>query len=400
MEGVNNFLEKKLKENPITFKNTSTKEEKTFDNIKKLGKFLETEKSYWENFSQGQLANPRAFFKQALVYFEQILLQINEADTNNVFNNLKNHINSHPNRIIFSNSAIGIFLSRQYKINIEQANAAYSVIIDKQIYQPGSANINHYTGNLEAIQFSGKYNIAEEQNRANEIYDSAIAKHLEQIKTIKEDYEFLKENFNNELYSITNLIGESKNKFDSNIKDYKSQFDSQIIEWTNKISDLEKSYSAHLMLEKPAQYWKALKVIYEKKGKNWTYWSLGITSVFILVLIIIFFTFPEWMKGDFKLDHAKGVIILTVLISIFSYLILTFVRFATSAFHLSRDAEERRQLTFFYLSLIKEGAIGDKDREIVLQSLFSRADTGLIKGDGSPTMPNGFGYLKEMISSK
>ena len=29
------------------------------------------------------------------------------------------------------------------------------------------------------------------------------------------------------------------------------------------------------------------------------------------------------------------------------------------------------------------------DREIILQSLFSRADTGLLKGDSSPTMPDG-----------
>lgn len=31
----------------------------------------------------------------------------------------------------------------------------------------------------------------------------------------------------------------------------------------------------------------------------------------------------------------------------------------------------------------------EKDREIILQSLFSRVDTGLLKGDSSPTMPDG-----------
>jgi hypothetical protein len=40
-----------------------------------------------------------------------------------------------------------------------------------------------------------------------------------------------------------------------------------------------------------------------------------------------------------------------------------------------------------YLALIKEKAIEPKEREIVLQALFSRADTGLLKTEGGPTMP-------------
>ena len=59
-----------------------------------------------------------------------------------------------------------------------------------------------------------------------------------------------------------------------------------------------------------------------------------------------------------------------------------------SSYHLQRDAEEREQLTHLYLSLINEGADLDTDsRSIVLQSLFSRVDSGLISGDSSPTMP-------------
>ena len=59
-----------------------------------------------------------------------------------------------------------------------------------------------------------------------------------------------------------------------------------------------------------------------------------------------------------------------------------------SSFHLARDAEERHTLTFFYLALLKDTEVKDKDRELILQSLFSRADTGLLKEDSSPTMPN------------
>lgn len=43
-----------------------------------------------------------------------------------------------------------------------------------------------------------------------------------------------------------------------------------------------------------------------------------------------------------------------------------------------------------YLQLVEgKPSVAEKDREIVLQSLFSRADTGLLKGDSSPSFPDG-----------
>jgi len=59
-----------------------------------------------------------------------------------------------------------------------------------------------------------------------------------------------------------------------------------------------------------------------------------------------------------------------------------------SSFHLARDCEERHTLTYFYLSLLKDSKVADSDRQLIMQSLFSRADTGLLKEDSSPTMPN------------
>ena len=58
-----------------------------------------------------------------------------------------------------------------------------------------------------------------------------------------------------------------------------------------------------------------------------------------------------------------------------------------SAFHLQRDAEEREQLTHLYLNL-REGANDDvESRRIILQSLFSRSESGLLSNETGPTMP-------------
>jgi hypothetical protein len=68
-----------------------------------------------------------------------------------------------------------------------------------------------------------------------------------------------------------------------------------------------------------------------------------------------------------------------------------------SSLHLSRDAKEREQLTYFYLALIQENAVTDAERELVLRSLFSRSNTGLVKGDDAPEIPPG---VADIISRK
>lgn len=54
---------------------------------------------------------------------------------------------------------------------------------------------------------------------------------------------------------------------------------------------------------------------------------------------------------------------------------------AFSSFHLGRDAKEREQLTLVYLALSKGGDVTKHERELVINSIFSRSDTGLIKSE-------------------
>jgi len=76
------------------------------------------------------------------------------------------------------------------------------------------------------------------------------------------------------------------------------------------------------------------------------------------------------------------------MIAAFAYLVRVCGRIAFSCFHLMRDAEEKRQLTYLYLSLSKKDRIDESSRDIVLQALFSRSESGLLGMDSSPTLPN------------
>ena len=55
--------------------------------------------------------------------------------------------------------------------------------------------------------------------------------------------------------------------------------------------------------------------------------------------------------------------------------------------------EEKSALTSFYLSLIANKSLDPEKeieiRTIIMNSLFARVDTGLLKGDNAPTMPGG-----------
>lgn len=59
-----------------------------------------------------------------------------------------------------------------------------------------------------------------------------------------------------------------------------------------------------------------------------------------------------------------------------------------SYYNIARDCEERHALTYFSFPLTNETEIASDNRRFVMQSLFSRADTGLLKEDSSSTLPN------------
>jgi len=121
----------------------------------------------------------------------------------------------------------------------------------------------------------------------------------------------------------------------------------------------------------------------------------------LLTIILLLHPEAKFVKnGLLDINSVKNAVILTILTSISIYMITLFVKLATSSYHLARDARERYQLTHIYLSLLKEDAIRDEERTIIIQSLFSRADTGLLKGDSSPTVPDSLGQIIKLLSTK
>jgi len=189
---------------------------------------------------------------------------------------------------------------------------------------------------------------------------------------------------------IDTLKSEKNESYDTWFKKISVEFNAFKTESLQKIKDFEELYKAKLKLEAPAKYWNDRATKLRKEG----YWWLGALILSILIAVgILVWVLDEISKGVlsqiFQNTGAsiKWSVALITIISFLAFFIRTFSKLTFSSFHLVRDAEEREQLTYVYLALQKEKGIDQTERHLIMQSLFSRADSGLLKDDASPTMP-------------
>jgi len=179
----------------------------------------------------------------------------------------------------------------------------------------------------------------------------------------------------------------------------KSDFKSLSDNVDTRRKELEKTYNEIFFLKEPAKYWKDRADELGADGKKYLRNLYILIAIGAASLFILLWQIPDGMllnifKGE--ASAIKWTIVYITFISFLAFGIKTFSKLAYSTYHLKRDAEERHQLTYVYLSLVNDKKIDDQDRHLVLQALFSRADTGLLKEDSSPTMP---GFLESVLKN-
>lgn len=172
---------------------------------------------------------------------------------------------------------------------------------------------------------------------------------------------------------------DAREQYDKAQKDRRDKF-SQLI------GDLEKKYGEKLRLAKPAKYWHEAA---KKYGIQGIIWMLLLSLFIFLGLYYLSEFFNNWLLGKeigVRLNTLKGVLLFGTGIAVFVFLIKTVSRLTFTSFHLMRDAQEREQLTYLYLSLTNENKIDAESRSLVLQPLFSRNDSGLINTKSETSM--------------
>lgn len=289
----------------------------------------------------------------------------------------------------------------RFLINLFNANAKYYdgalAFILGNLDQNGIRQRDYFIGTILAYEF----HIKDDESKITKRFDlekatlTRLRKHYDEIISetqvdLISHLNLSKKAFDLHSEEIIKLKEEKEQVFSEWYTNVQNELNSFNKETHDQIKVLEDLYREKLKLEAPAQYWNLRATKLRKEGYLW----LGglILSIFGGVGIFIYalqLLADGTLKEIFD-DTATAIkysITFITLVSFLAFLIKTLSKMTFSTFHLVRDAEEREQLTFVFLAMQKEKAIDPTERHLIMQSLFSRADTGLLKDDGSPTMP-------------
>ncbi|NBA88435.1 hypothetical protein GVN16_21860 [Emticicia sp. CRIBPO] len=368
--------------------------------VSSIYEFVSQQAEGWRKITEpipDQFKNSQKFFLDLKNSIESFVIERSQTHDLEIYwnNNISNSIRNKQQAVLRYDIPEIEFLLSIFKNYNESFSGAYNFIFKKDSLNFSGKDAA--IGYLLAYEFQLKdYSHIIERRDAEKKSISNIRtdfqKYLSQTENQLVDH-LLKANqeFDNYVEKIDSLKGEKESMFTE-------WFEERIVEHNHfrdssksEIKQLEETYNEKLKLEEPAKYWsdrgKALK-------------QQGWISIWILVLLTAFTSYLLWeilvnapetiyasFLGDDKSAAIRWSIVFVVFISFLAFCIKAVSKVMFSSFHLARDAEERHSLAYFYLALKKDDSIQDEDRKLIIQSLFSRSDTGLLKEDSSPTMP-------------
>ena len=161
----------------------------------------------------------------------------------------------------------------------------------------------------------------------------------------------------------------------------------EISKFKIEAENVTKTYVEDMRLEGPAKYWADRAKQCKVQGDIWANWLYATIASGIIISSLLMAAWLKAYSTKINLNTLEGAIIFASILSLFAFAIKTLSKLTFSSYHLQRDNEEREQLTHLYLALSNENKVDADSRNIVLQALFSRSDSGLLAGDHSPTMP-------------
>lgn len=384
--------------------------------VKKTGitdiyRFFKKQHEEWSKINQKlpkQLKTSRDHFRDCLTKLENFIKSIqnkNENQLSRVWGQLHQKISVHqPNnniRILTAEAPEVPYLLKVQKDYPSSFNAAYDYLIWKRVNNSDFNNNPGHSGNyLRGLNLAYEFELQDHtdivQRRNNEKKSlgqlrSNFEEYISDAEESTEDYiERTHKNYEEHLSRLKTLETKKEELFDqwfANSQNGYQDFHSKMVSDADEMKEL---FRDGLRFAGPVKHWRRRALKMKKDGAFWIKWLTGSSALVALSLFLLLIFIPEGMtKSLFSGDPLaiKWAIIYVTFISFMVYAVRTFAKLTFSSYHLSRDAEEREQLTHVYLALKKDGNVEEKDRVLILQSIFSRTETGLLKDDSSPTLP-------------
>lgn len=148
-----------------------------------------------------------------------------------------------------------------------------------------------------------------------------------------------------------------------------AEFVQQMGKWKQEVQNLEQFYRKVLRWKEPAKHWEKAAAEHKRQGLT----AIGVLSIAVIVGLALLGGFIySWLQGQkigVDLNTLHGIVLFGSILTIYGFFIRVLSRLSFSSFHLMRDAKEREQLTYLYLSLSEDDHHPDLEtRHIVLQS--------------------------------
>ena len=277
------------------------------------------------------------------------------------------------------------FYIQQSQNNLDEAIKNF-IYLSKNTNSIGSYFSNPYEYKFYPALYLLRKNFSNIEENVSDFETNIVAPLASKLKDISDD----SDKQYKEITSFTeDKHNEIQEQFDEKVSEL-AAFKKSLDNWQNekfvKIKVLEDTYENKLSLEAPEKLWNNRAEEHIKQARNW-----AIFLVFTVVALIFALGKLVLVIHDYSLNTIKNEIpfisesfILISVISFFIYIIRILIKIVLSNHHLATEYKQKAALTRFYQSLTKAGTdISKEERLIIINSLFSKVETGLIKTDTS-----------------
>lgn len=378
-------------------------EQRTISSIESYSTFIKDEQRFWSEAISGlpgiqalnRIIGPLNEAQQDLNNFANQFPNLDENGRQQQLNHIKGRAPQIFPRTIFSDTPAALAFLEACQRSQQHAQSFLNYLTNF----PGGWLENNQFPSLEGAILAYEFKNQDEsgitkRRKSEERANSALRKKLsDKTDELITQVATFQKNTTEEMAAFRNDVEEWRNTLQNELHERaefdKTQREQFFADADTRLKELEALYKEKLKLEGPADYWQKRASAFKISGR---WWGAALVVTTISVGGVFAWLFYEWLSSGkviekFSAQHWQGVILLGAVLSMFIFLIRTFGKMTFSSFHLQRDAEEREQLAYLYLALSKETEFGEESRKIVLQSLFSRSETGLLSGEHGPTMP-------------
>ena len=402
---ISNFLDDKILfrfsiDEQYVINYNQQNEEYTFDELEKI---IKSNFEYWDSVSGDYFSQEWANLSRNITRVREYLSTIEELDLESILNCFYSNITSNREKIedkylykISMNlpidkdtefGAIKNFVSfyTQYLTN-DLKNAVTNFIrLSKNMHEIGNALSSTSQYRFYPALYLLRQNFSNIKESKDDFETNIVLPIKSKLQEISDDSD---EQYKEITTFIETKHNEIQKQFDEQSKGFK-EFRSLINVWQDekeaRLNDLEETYKNKLSLALPELHWNNRSEEYRRLARCWT----GVLVVFVVALVVSLRELVIVIH-EYSLDTVQEIpfvsksFILISSISFFVYIIRVLIKIVMSNHHLATEYEQKAALTRFYQALTYAGTdISQEERIIIIHSLFSKTETGLVKTESA-----------------